>query len=80
MWNLKYNVNKLMHETDSQAYRTDLWLSSACVWGGCGRGVNWEFESGRCKLLHIEWINKKVQMYSIGNYSQHPVINHSEEE
>ena len=48
--------------------------------GGCGRGVNWEFESGRCKLLHIEWINKKVQLYSIGNYSQHPVINHSEEE
>ena len=34
MWNLKYNANKLIHEIDSQAYRTDLWLPSVCG-GGC---------------------------------------------
>ena len=32
MRNLKSNVNKLLHELDSQAYRTDLWLPS--VWRG----------------------------------------------
>ena len=34
MWNLKYNTNELIYETeaDSQTYRTDLWLPR-------GRGV-----------------------------------------
>ena len=31
---------------------------------------------GRCKLLHLEWINNKVLKYSTGNYIQYPVINH----
>ena len=26
MWNLKYDTNKLIYETDSQTQRTDLWL------------------------------------------------------
>ena len=34
MWNLKYDTNELIYEreTDSQTYRTDLWLPR-------GRGV-----------------------------------------
>ena len=28
------------------------------------------------KLLHVEWINNKVQLFSTGNYIQCPVINH----
>ena len=32
------------------------------------------------KVLHIEWINKKVLLYSTGNYPQYPVINHSGKE
>ena len=35
-----------------------------------GRGMDWEFGVGRCKLLHSEWINYKVLMYSTGNYIQ----------
>ena len=41
MWNLKYDVNELIHETetDSQTYRTDFWLPRG-KWGGRnGMGV-----------------------------------------
>ena len=31
----------------------------------------------RCKLLHLEWINSKVLLYSIGDYIQYPGINHN---
>ena len=33
------------------------------------------FGISRCKLLHIEWINNKVLLYSTGNCIQYPVIN-----
>ena len=42
--------------------------------------MDWDFEVGRCKLLHLEWINNKVLMYSTGNYIQYPVINHNGKE
>ena len=40
------------------------------------RGMDWEFETSRCKLLNIGWINNKVLLYSTGNCMQYPVINH----
>ena len=46
-------------------------------WGG--RGMDWEFGVGRCKLLHLEWIYKKVLMSSTGNI-QYPVINRNGKE
>ena len=49
-----------------------------CQWGG-GR-VDWEFGVSRCKLLHIEWINNKVLLYSTRNYIQYPGINHNGKE
>ena len=39
-----------------------------------------EFGVSRCKLLHIEWMGKKVLLYSTGNYIQYPGINHSGKE
>ena len=33
-----------------------------------GRGMEWEVEVSRCKLLYIEWINNKVLLYSTENY------------
>ena len=52
MCNLKYDTNELIYETetDSQTYRTDLWLLRESVGGG---GMDWEFEISRCKLLYI---------------------------
>ena len=46
--------------------------------GRLGRGIDWEFGVGRCKLLHLYWINNKVLMYSPGNYIQYLVINQNE--
>ena len=45
-----------------------------------GGGVDWQFGISRCKLLNVEWINKKVLLYSTGNYIQHPVINYNGKE
>ena len=72
MWNLKYDPNKLIYETeiDSQTQRTtDLWLPR----GKVSRG-GMEFGISSCKLLYIEWINSKILLYSTGNYTQYPVI------
>ena len=78
MWNLKYGINELIYktETDSQTWRTDLWLT-----GGRGGGrKDWEFGISRCKRLSIGWINNKVLVYGTRNYIQYPVINHSGKE
>ena len=47
---------------------------------GFGGGMEWEAGVGRCKLLHIEWTNNKVLLYSKGNYFQHAMINHNGKE
>ena len=48
-------------------------------WGE-GQGADWEFEDGRCKLLHVGWIHDKVLPYSMGNCIQHPMINRNGKE
>ena len=45
-----------------------------CQGGGRGSGMDGEFGVGRCKLLHLEWINNEVLLYNTGNYIQSPVI------
>ena len=47
---------------------------------GGGGGKNWEFGISKCKLLHIEWINNKVLLYSTENYIQYPMIIHNGKE
>ena len=44
--------------------------------GGSGSGKDWEFGVSKCKLLHLEWVNNKVLLYSTGNYSQSPGTDH----
>ena len=53
--------------------------------GGCQGGGGWGRDrvgSGvsRYRLLHIEWINNKVLLYSTENYIQYPIINHNGKE
>ena len=43
-------------------------------WGRAKGGL--EAWVSRCKLLHTEWVNNKVLLYSPGNFIQYPVINH----
>ena len=47
---------------------------------GGGGGMDWEFGISGCKLLYVEWINNKVLLYSTGNYTQYPMINHNRKE
>ena len=42
--------------------------------------MDWEFGVSRCKLVYIGWKNSKVLLYSTGNYTQYPVINHNGKE
>ena len=35
---------------------------------GGGNGMDWEFGVSICKLLHLEWLNNEVLLYSTGNY------------
>ena len=48
--------------------------------GGWGEGEEWTGSLGLvdANLLHLEWINNRVLMYSTGNYIQYRVINHME--
>ena len=64
MWNLKYGTNEPIYKTETDS-----------SWAG--RRMDWEFGIGRCKLLHLEWINNKVLRYNTGNYIEYPVINHN---
>ena len=61
-WNLKYDTPEPAYEaeTDSQAWRTDCRLPR----GGRGRGLDGEFGTSSCQLLHTEWTNSKVLLYS----------------
>ena len=48
-----------------------------CQWGGVSGGRDWEFRISRCKLVHVEWINIKVLLYSTGKYIRYLMINHN---
>ena len=78
MWNLKYDTNEPIYdtETDSQTERRDLWLPRG---KGGGGGMDWDFGISRCKRSYIGWIIKALP-YSTGNYIQYPVINHNGKE
>ena len=54
-------------------------MENRLVVAKAGRRVREGWLISRCKLLHIEQINK-VLLYSIGSYIQYPVINHNGKE
>ena len=59
---MEYDTNET--ETDSHREQTVVAKGE-----GAGRGMDWEFGISRCKLLHIEWINK-VPLNNTGNYME----------
>ena len=73
MWNLKYGTDKPIYrtETDSQTWRTDLWLP----WGrGGGRsGMYGEFGVGTCTLLYRMVSNEE---FPCGAVEMSPTRNH----
>ena len=75
MWNLKYGTNEPIYKTETNSKDIENRLVVAKREMGMERD-GLEFGVGRCKLLHLEWINK-VLMYSTGTCIQYPVINHN---
>ena len=75
MWNLKYGTNEPIYRNRLTDIENRLVVAKG---EEGGRGTDWEFGVGRCKLLHLEWINSKVLLCSTGNYIQYPVVNHKE--
>ena len=59
MWNLKYDTNEPIYETETES-GTENRLVVAKGEGDSERGMNWEFGISRCKLLYLEWINNKA--------------------
>ena len=72
MWNLSYDINEPIYktETDSETKRKDLGLPRERG----GGGKDWEFRISSYKLKCIQ---KKVLLYSTGNYIHYPVISHN---
>ena len=62
MWNLKYDTDEPIYERE-----TDSNIENRLVIAkgeGVGGGLEWEVGLSRCKLLHMEWMNSKVLLYS----------------
>ena len=51
IWNLKYDANEHIYETDNRLITKG---------EGSEGGMNWEFGVSRCKLLYTGLINNKV--------------------
>ena len=64
MWNVKYDTNEPIYETETKSgtERTDWWLPR---WGCGAREEEWELGISRCKLVCIEWINSKGTIFNI---------------
>ena len=72
----KYGANEPIYKSETlQTEQTcDYQVGGQREWDGLG-----VWSSG-CKLLYLEWVNKEVQLYRIGNYIQSPGINHNGKE
>ena len=64
-----------MNLSMKQKQNSDREQTCACQERVGGSGLDQEFGVGRCKQLHIEWINNKVLLYSKGNDIQYPKVN-----
>ena len=77
MWNLKYDTNELIYETETDSgQRKQIYSYQRAMGRG---GINYKFGIIRYIVLHITRINKVI-LYSIGNYIQYPVINQNGKE
>ena len=68
MWTHIYNTNEPIYEIELNREQA----------GGCQGGGDWErdgVEISRCKWLYMEWINKKVILYSKKNYIEYNMLN-----
>ena len=77
MWNLKYDINYLRNRNRLTDIENRLTVAKG---ERIREGMDWQAEVSRCKLLYIEWINNRVQLYNMGNHIQYPIIKHNGKE
>ena len=70
MWNLKWDINELIYKRKRVTDVENRLVAAK------DRGVRRELGTSRCKILYTECINSKVLLYSTGNYTRYPGINH----
>ena len=58
VWNLKYDTNESIYETETESQTQNRLVVAKRVGGG-GR-MEWEVEVSRYKLLYIQWIKNKA--------------------
>ena len=74
MWNLKYDTNDPIYETEVKSQRDQAYSSER-------RGMEWEFRGWlKWRLGHLEWINNKVLLFRMRNYIQSPGVSHNGKE
>ena len=68
---------KKLHKWTYLQNRNNSQTEQSCgyQWRG-GSWMDWEFRVGRYKLLHLEWINNEVLLYSTRNYIPSLEIDH----
>ena len=54
-------MNISTEQTDLQTWRIRFVVAKGEEGGS---GMDWEFGVSRCKLLHLEWINNEVLLYT----------------
>ena len=64
MWNLRYDTNELVCETETDSDVENRLLVAKQE--GCGGGKNWKFGISRFELSYVRWINR-VLLYHPGN-------------
>ena len=75
MWNLKYDTNELIYETETDLQTENRLVVTKGEWVG-------ERRTGISELADVNYygINNNVLPYSTGNNIQYPVINHNGKE
>ena len=71
MWNLKYDTNKLIYETETDSQKENRYVVAKQGGGGMEQE---EFGVSRFKLLYTEWTNKSL-LCSMENHTHSPGIN-----
>ena len=67
MWNLKYDANEHIYDTEMIHRHREQTCDGQRV-GGHGVGEDWEFGISTCKLVYTGWINNKILLYSTVDY------------
>ena len=80
MWNLKYVTNGPIQKTETDVYSGIENRLVAVKEEEGESGKDGEFGVGRCKVLHLEWMENEVLLQSTGNYIQSPGRDHDGKE